>query len=90
MECRNCVCCVSSFWCISHRCPSVFTHSSGVDSSTGRSHVVIHSKPIDEQYQGGRVEVCVSVQGHDICVFIRYMSPLAVIIMSRQEITLTI
>lgn len=61
----------------------IFTHSSGVDPSTGCAHGVIHSQTIDEQYQSGRLEVSVSIQGHDICVLVRYMPPLAVIVMRR-------
>lgn len=61
----------------------IFTHSSRVDPSTRCTHIVIHSQTVDEQYQSTRLEVCVSIQGHDIRVVIRYMLPLAVVVIRR-------
>lgn len=61
----------------------ILTHSSGVDTSARCAHGVIHSQTVDQQYQSAGLEVCVSIQSHDIRVVIRYMLPLVIIIMSR-------
>lgn len=66
------------------------THSSGMNSSTGSSDTVIHSKTVNQQDHSFWLKVSISIQGQDVCVFIRNVPSFTVIVSILQVIAFPI